>query len=200
MIRVITAPASYPVTRAQAKEWCRVDADDSSQDNVLDLLIGAMTNYAEHLTGRAFVERTLEYSCDYFSSRIELPFPPLLGVTEVTYTDVNGAAQTVAPSSYEVDTVSEPGRIQVVSGSVWPSVGNGFNPARIRYRAGYVPVGSPTPADNSQIPPEVRTWIAARLATLFKNREQLIDGRDVQIPRDFADGLLDPLVIGSRLF
>ena len=64
MIRVITAPASYPVTRAQAKEWCRVDADDSSQDNVLDLLIGAMTNYAEHLTGRAFVERTLELTAD----------------------------------------------------------------------------------------------------------------------------------------
>jgi hypothetical protein len=41
----------------------------------------------------------------------------------------------------------------------------------------------------------------ARLATLFNTREQLIDGRSIQeIPRDYADGILDNLILGTRYF
>lgn len=200
MIRVITAPAAYPVTLAEARAWCRMDSNDTSQDAILTMLIASMVEQAEHLTGRAFVERTLEYSADFFSYEIELPYPPLIEVLSVDYTDSGGVSQTVSPSQYQVDIYG--GLLRPNQSSYWPAVGRYYNPARVRYRAGYAYPGSPTDlTDNSYLPPQLRTWMAARICTLYDNRDQFVEGHIVQdIPRDFADGLLDSLVVGSRLF
>ena len=201
MIKVITAPAAYPVLAAEAREWCRIDTGDTSQDATLTLLISAMTDYAEHLTGRAYVERTLELDLPEFGYEICLPWAPLLGVNSIAYTDIDEAAQTVATTVYEVDTVSQPGRIRPLSGQSWPSIGSRFNPVRIQYRAGYAYVGSPTDYTvMTYLPAQLRLWMNARLATLYENREQIIAQNRVEIPRGFADGLLDSLIIGTRLF
>lgn len=202
MIRVVTEPAAYPITLAEAKEWARIDSTDDSQDVTLGILIAAMTDYAEHLTGRAFVERTLELNLRYFESCIALPWPPLIGIDWVKYTDIDEAAQTYSSANYEVDTVSEPGNVRPISGQYWPSIGTRFNPVRIQYRAGYRPIGSPTDlTDNSYLPAQLRTWLAARITTLYDQRAQIIVGTTVQaIPRDYVDGLLDKLVIGTRWF
>ncbi len=201
-VRVITPPAAYPVTLAEAKEWARIDSTDTSQDGTLTMIIAAMTAHAEHLTGRAFVERTLEYTDDDFDACIHLPWAPLLGVDSVKYTSIADTEQTVSASTYEVDTYSEPGKVRPLWGNYWPSLGHGFNPVRIRYRAGYRPTGSPTDlTDNSYLPAPLRIWIEARIATLYDIREQLIVGGSIaSIPRDFADGLLDSLTMGDRLF
>lgn len=202
MLKVVTAPAAYPVTLAEAKEWCRVEEDDSSEDGTLTILIRAMTKHAENITGRAFVERTLQLNCDQFQHCLKLPQAPLIGVDSIEYTDLDGAAQTFPSASYEVDTVSEPGMVRPVWGSSWPALGRGFNPVRITYRAGYRPLGSPTDlADNSYLPPEVRMWMAARIATLYEQREQIIIGTIVApLPRAFADAVLDSITLGERLF
>jgi uncharacterized phiE125 gp8 family phage protein len=201
MIQVIIEPAAYPVTRAEAKAWSRIDSTDASQDTVLDMLIGAMTEYAEHLTGQAYVERTLQLNLACFPQCIELPWAPLIGIDSIAYTDINRAPQTVAAADYEIDTVSKPGRVRPVWGATWPAIGYGFNPVRIQYRAGYAYPGSPVDlTDNSYLPGKLRLWVQARICTLYDNRAQIIDGRDVKIPHDFADGMLDSLTLGSRLF
>lgn len=204
MIRVVTAPAAYPITLAEAKEWSRIDSTDTSQDATLTMIIASMIKYAEEtLTGRAFVERTLELSMDHFPYCFELPYPPLIGVDGITYTDTDEAVQTVASSEYEVDTISEPGRVRLLSGNSWPSIGTRFNPVKIQYRAGYRPASSPTDlTDNSYLPPQIRTWMAARICTLYDNRDLLVVSNYsiTAIPRDFADGVLDSLILGSRLF
>lgn len=201
-VRVITAPAAYPVTLAEAKEWARIDSTDTSQDGTLTMIIAAMVAHAEHITGRAFVERTLEYTADEFHNCIALPWAPLLGIDSVKYTDIADTEQTVAAADYEVDTYSEPGKVRPVWGEYWPSLGHGFNPVRIRYRAGYRPTGSPTDlTDNSYLPGQLRVWMQARITTLYDTREQLIVGASIAaIPRDYADGLLDSLILGDRLF
>lgn len=211
MIRIVTAPAAYPVTMAEAKEWARIDSTDSSQDGILTMLIAMATEYAEHKTGRAFVERTLELILDRFGnadhvcigSYIELPWAPLIGIDSIKYTDLNRTEQTVSASDYEIDTTSQPGRVRPVWGSYWPVIGYGFNPVRIQYRAGYRPVGSPTDlTDNTYLPGALRTWMQARITTFYDNRGQVMVERATvdPLPRDYVDGLLDPLVIGSRIF
>jgi uncharacterized phiE125 gp8 family phage protein len=200
---VITPPAYKPVTIDEAKEWCRIPSVQTDQDSTLDLLIDAMTNYAEDtLTGRAFVERTLEYSLDCFTYCIRLPKPPLLEIVSVSYTDLNGVAQTVPQADYEIDTVSEPGYVRSVLNRVWPTVGYNYNPVRVRYIAGYRAAASPDDGgDRSHIPAQFRLWIQARLSTLYTNRNQIVTGRQVfQIPRDYTDGLLDSLIVATRLF
>ena len=202
MIRIVTAPAAYPVSISEAKEWARIDSTDSSQDATLTMIIAAMVKHAEHLTGRAFVERTLEWNGQGFTNCIELPWVPLLGIDSVKYTDLDRVEQTVATANYEVDTTSEPGRVRPTWGNYWPSIGYGFNPVRIQYRAGYRPAGSPIDlTDNSYLPGQLRVWMNARIATLYDERSNLVIGASVfAIPRDYTDGLLDSLVIGSRIF
>lgn len=202
MIRIVTPPAVLPATLAEVREWCRISSTDTSQDGTLTILIGAATAYAEHVTGRAFVERTLELSSDYFHGCVEFPQAPLLGVESVKYTDLDGNEQTVSPSSYEVDTASEPGRLRALQGFSWSSVGRYFNPVRYRFYAGYRPVGSPVDlTDNSYLPMPFRQWLNARVCTLYDNRDQIAIGATVMgLPRDFVDGLLDPLILGTRLF
>lgn len=201
-VRVITAPAAYPVTLTEIKIWAGLDITDTSEDGKLTAIIAAMTAHAEHLTGRAFIERTLEYTADEFDNCIALPWAPLLGIDSVKYTDIADTEQTVAAADYEVDTYSEPGKVRPVWGEYWPSLGHGFNPVRIRYRAGYRPTGSPTDlTDNSYLPGQLRVWMQARITTLYDTREQLIVGASIAaIPRDYADGLLDSLILGDRLF
>ena len=203
MIKVITEPAAFPVTLAEAKEFARIDSSDTSQDGTLNILIAALVKHAENTkTGHAFVERTLEFSANCFEYCFELPYPPLIGVDSIKYTDSGGAEQTVDPLTYEADTTSEPGKVRPAYGKSWPAVTlSGFNPVRIRYRAGYQAPGSPQDlTSNAYLPGQLRLWLAASITTLYDQRGQIMDGRFVKIPRDFADGLLDDLVVGTRFF
>lgn len=200
MIRVVVPPAAYPCTLTEAKEWARIGSGDSSQDRALYVMIAAATARAEHLTGRSFVERTLELSLDEFAAPIELPNGPILEVDSIKYTDSNRTEQTVPVADYEVDTVN--GLIQTAYGAYWPSLGYGFNPIRIQYKAGYRPSASPPVlTDNSYLPDELRAWLAARVSTWYDNRGHIVIGATMaDMPRDYVDGLLDSLVLGSRLF
>jgi uncharacterized phiE125 gp8 family phage protein len=205
-IQLIAPPVGFPVTLAQAKEWCRVDPADASQDVTLNFLIALATKTAEHVTGRCFIERTLELQQPWFEREIVLPLPPLLEVTQVAYTDITGVDQIVDPSVYEIDTKNDPGRIHPKWLKFWPVIaglGYSFNPVRIQYRAGYVSIGSPPQTPAQYLPPQLLVWMMANLATFYDNRAQfIIDTRlvDVQVPREFAVGVLDSLVIGSRYF
>lgn len=200
-IRVVTAPTVEPVTLAEARLWCRIDDGDTSQDAMLTLLIQAMREYAENRTGRAFVQRTLELTLPCFPDDgiIELPYPPLVSVASVKYYAYDGTLTTVDPSDYEVDTYGEPGRVQPAYLETWEGSRNVFNAVQVRYEAGYAPTGSPTDY-RENVPASLKLWMQARLATLFENREQLVNVNQVEIPRHFADGVLDGLVVGARLF
>jgi uncharacterized phiE125 gp8 family phage protein len=204
-IRVIEPPAVSPALLKDVKEWCRIDATNDSEDTTLKLLIDMAIGTAEDITGRAFVVRKLELNLPHFERVIELPWPPLIDVESVSYIDIQGATQIVDPATYEIDTVSEPGMIQPVWAQFWPAIVRyTFNPVKIVFRAGYIAPGSPPDlTDNSYLPPELRLWMQSRIASFYDNRAQyVIDTRlvDVQVPRDFADGLLDSLIVATRIF
>ena len=210
-VSVVTPPAYYPVSLQQAKDWCRIDDADetSAEDAILRMLIAAMTGYAENLTHRAFVERTLKLTVNRFPLitvdgmrwvGFELPYPPLLAVESIVYVDLDGESQTLATDQYVVHDWREPGVIVPSWDATWPSVRAVPNAIEVTYRAGYNP-GSPQDEAGHQDaqPAALKLWLHARLATMYENREQLIQGNQVEIPRAFADGLLDELIVGSRL-
>lgn len=205
-VRVITAPACEPVSRAEAKLWCRIDTDDSTQDSMVDLLIQAARERAEEITGQAFVQRELEAVYDEFpdSGRpIELPGAPLISVDYITYIDPNGDLQTLAgsPEQWRVDTVRKPGRVQPLNGSDWPAtLVDQIGAVKIGFTCGYSYSGSPQDeAQQAAIPAAARNWMHARIASFFENRESLVvGGQFQQPPRDFVDGLLDGLIVRKR--
>lgn len=197
---LVTAPSVEPVTLSEARAWLRIDADVTDQDTLISLMIQSMREYAENLTGRAFVPRALAQIRPCFESCMELQAPPLLSVQSVTYYDINNALQTLSASLYDVQEWHEPGRVIQPINAVWPATYYRDDAVRIDYTAGYLPPGSPTDyTDTGNIPAALKLWMHARLATLFENREQLVLNNLIEIPRGFADALLDALVVGSRI-
>lgn len=212
-VRVVTAPAYEPVSLAQAKLWCRIDSDITDQDDVVTQLIQTMREYAENLTGRAFIQRDLQlvtncYTTLYFDgvSRVglSLPYPPLVAVSSITYIDTDGATQTLDTADYNVHTWHEPGFVVEDWDATWPSYRREPDAIRVSYTAGYaLGAGSPPGADEyrANLPSALKTWMQARIATLYECREQLTFGASgFVIPHNFSDGLLDALIVGQRLF
>lgn len=195
-LRVTTAPPYYPVSRADAKSWCRIDSDITDQDGMIDLMIAAMTDYAENLTGRAFVQRSYELRLDGFCNVIELPKPPLLTIDSIQYYDTNAVLQTVSAADYVADIYREPGIVEPAYLESWPATQGIRNAVRIAFTAGYA-AGSPQDGDGYRqaVPANLKLWMQARISTLYDNRDHLMQSSFKAMPRDFADGLLDSLMI-----
>ena len=135
-LTLITAPAAYPVTTAEAKAHLRVDGSD--EDTLIDGLIAAAADYVEQYTGRAIGTQTWELALDAFSDTILLPKGPVQSVTSVKYSDTAGVEQTVSADDYTLDA-SEPAWIVRNSDASWPATLTGINVVRVRYVTGNVP-------------------------------------------------------------
>lgn len=206
---VVTPPAFEPVAIEDAKAWMGIDSDDNNHDTVVTLLIQAMREYAENYTHSAFIQRTLRsyMPCwpvsDEGGNEIELDFPPLVSVSWIKYRDTSGALTTLAADQYDVHDWRKPAVIVPAWGTSWPAHRYAMDAIQVQFVAGY-PDGSPGGSASdarANIPAQLKLWMQARAATLFKQREQLITGTIVnKIPREFSDALLDPLVIGTRYF
>lgn len=136
MDRLITAPASEPVTVAELKAHLRVTS--SADDAYLGAIISAAREYVEQQTGRALGAQTRETSADYFPCRGVLPlgYSPAVSITSVKYLDVAGAEQTLASTEYTIDTRREPGAMLLAVGKSWPATAELPSAVRVQYVCG----------------------------------------------------------------
>jgi uncharacterized phiE125 gp8 family phage protein len=190
-LKLVTAPANYPVTLAQAKAHLRA-ADFTDDDVMIDALIAAAVQHCDGpkgFLGRALVSQTWDLYLDAFPCRrgdaflrlghrvhgcqIELPLPPLISVGGVFWLDSAGSEQEVDASTYNVDPYSEPGRVVPVNGA-WPIAACVPNAVRIRFTAGYVTTDSP-PADN--VPKPITAAMLMYIGDLYANRETMLIGQ-----------------------
>lgn len=202
-LELVAAPGVEPVTRADAKTHCRVDADLTADDSLFDLLIGAARRYAEAYCGRSFISQQWRLTLDAFPgpSLMGIPYGvpyslpghavllergPVISVDGIVYTATDGSTATLASAAYAVDKSGPLGRITPVFGQIWPVTLPQIGAVRITYTAGY----GPTAAD---VPEGIRQWILMRVGTLYANREEVaILGRGKVDPLPFVDSLLDP--------
>lgn len=199
-VRVVSEPTAEPITLAEAKAHLVIDSDVTADDTYISALITMAREYAESLTRRAYVQRTLELLAPSFACyEFELPQPPLQSVTHVKYLDSDGVLQTVSSSDYQVNIYREPGVLKPAYLESWPSLIRGdYNAVQIRYIAGYLPSGSPdSDADYAaNIPEKLKQWMKIRIAGFYETRTPIITGTIVNtINRDYVDGLLDSLVV-----
>jgi ribulose 1,5-bisphosphate synthetase/thiazole synthase len=76
-----------------------------------------------------------------------------------------------------------------------------YNAVRVRYVAGYSPVGSPVDDDalRAGVPEVVKQWMKIQLAGYHMNPSDIITGTiSSRLDRTFHDALLDSIVV--RLF
>lgn len=180
-LKLITPPETFPVSRGEAKAHLREDSGDF--DTTIDVMIAAATDYCDGPTGflgRALIDQTWELVLDKFPcNEVKIPMPPLIEVVSITYDDAAGEAQTLSPSSYLVDAVSEPGWVLPVGS--WPSTFSGVNAVRVRFRCGYLDQTASPPVEN--VPASIKAAIKLIVGNLYQNRETIVVGQSVdQIP------------------
>lgn len=185
-VKITTAPATEPVTATEAKLHCRVDA--STEDAIFDRLIETARIQCEDIARRALITRTYTAKLDYwpYMTRFELPYPPLLAVTHIKYTDIDGNESTFDSSNYIVDAYSEPGRVSLKSTSTWPSVTlQDINGVEIRWTAGY--------GAAADVPDRYKQAMLLLIAHLYEHREATVVEQGVslsELPMAFYDLLL----------
>lgn len=196
-IRVITLPASEPVTLAEVKTWARIDdttdaAANTAADALLLSLITAAREEAENITRRAIMPQTLELTAPSFplwGQGIELPRPPLVAVESVTFYGAGNTSATMDEAAYVVLDASDavPPSLYPTPGGFWPDAYRRPDAVAIRYTAGW--------PNAVAVPENIKTWIKMRAATLWANRESIVAGNvsasAVEMPGRFVAGLLD---------
>jgi len=178
----VTPPAEEPITLADAKIQCQIDADIVDEDTMIDSYISAATGFCENYTGRPLITQEKQYLGMFCpSAAIELT-PNLLSVESVVYIDADGATQTLDPEAYYVDTASIVGR--VIPLEPWPSVKQPHpQPATVNFTCGY--------GDASDVPSSIKQCMRLLVGHWYRNREATITGVS-SAPLDFAvDELLN---------
>jgi len=188
-VKIITQPASEPVTLAEAKLHLRVDTND--EDTLISAFITAAREVCEHRTGRSLMTQTREVVLDDFPEydSIELQFPPVQSITSVKYISQLGVEVTLNATQYALDNESDfTGHwVTPASGVSFPLTDDVANAVRVRYVAGY--------ADAASVPSGIKSWILLAVGHLY---ERCNTGGEVNdIPSAFFSSLLDPYRIWS---
>lgn len=203
-LKLITAPTGLVIDVASVKAYLNIDGTDS--DAELEAMIGAATDYAEQMTGRALLPQTWEVALDRFPclnfhhdnfhhdnllrfdyrlQAIQLSNIPVASITSIVYTDTDGATQTLSDTLYTLDAASDCGSAYVVPafGTVWPMTQASINAVRVRYVAGY--------ASAAAVPDAIKSWIKLQIGAMYENRESEVVIRGVCVQLGFVDRLLD---------
>jgi len=171
--KVTTAPASEPVTLAEAKLYLRVDS--SADDDLITELIKTARQWCEGYQNRAYIQQTITAYRDAFASQMPLPMPPLVSVTTIKYYDTAGVQQTLDSGYYDVDTTTEPGRIILGHSDSWPTVRGHHHDIEIIYLAGY---GDET----TDVPEYVKSAMKFLIGHLYEHREMVSELTLKEVP------------------
>ena len=184
---VSTAPTIEPVTLQEVKEYLRVD--DSTDERVVRPFIETARRFCEEHTGRALMTQTLKLHLDafesandplwegirtgpylnYYKNYIVLPRAPVVSVTHIKTYDDSDTATVLAASNYYVDTVREPARIVLRTGSTFPSALRVANAIEVVYVVGYT--------TQYLVPEPLKLGIMQHIAFLYEHRGDMYDAK-----------------------
>lgn len=168
----LSGPDLEPVTVAEVKIQCKIDADQTIEDEALADDISAARELAEdycHQTWCPTLWRLTLMRLPGWHDPIQLPMGPLLELVSVTYLDSHAVRQTLDLTTLEVSLASKPPWIR----GFWPSdmlVRAGA--VQIDYWAGYPVEGSPAVAVN--VPKRVKKAVKMLVAHWYANRESVV--------------------------
>lgn len=181
-LAVVTAPASYPVTLAEAKLYAKIDT--TADDTLIDNLIAAATSSAEEYLRRTIITQTLRLTLDLPRSNyanylgdgvynlpvtslygdlprvIPLPKAPVQSISSVVTYDTANAATTYSASNYFLDV--DGARLVLNESATFPSGMRQKAACAITYVAGY--------GAASAVTAPIKTAILMHIQAMYDNR------------------------------
>ncbi|MCA3555303.1 head-tail connector protein [Aestuariivirga sp.] len=160
---LVQAPASEPVSLAEAKAQLRVvNADD---DQLIASLVTAARRVVEARTGLSLIAQDWLCFRDQWpgDGAIELPVAPLRAVEEIAVFGEDDAKAVIDPAHYFADAASRPPRVLLRGSREWPRPGRAANGIAIRAEAGF----GTSPQD---VPQPLRQAILLLVAHFYAQR------------------------------
>lgn len=187
----ITASQDYAVLVQEAAEHAKIEgATLTAERGYIELLIRAAIKYLENQRDETLTETEYEYYLEEFPSDsewVEPPRYPLRSVTSITYTDEDGATQTLSTDVYDVDTKRRPGRIFLKFDQSWPSTREIPQAVKVTFKSGYGPLSQDVPA-------HLKLALFMIVAHWYENREPVAIGFSAALEIPFAlRSLIDTL-------
>lgn len=177
-IQLVTKPTELPVDIEAAKSHVRLDSDEDQ--NLLQGMIATATKLAENYLRRAIMTQTWKQYFDAWPAcGVELAKAPLQSVTHIKTYDDSDVATTFAASNYQVDAISQPGRIALRSSGSVPTPTRTLNGIEIQFVCGYN-------SDPNEIPADIKSGVLDLVAWLYEHR-----GDENQTPPDSVYSRLD---------
>jgi len=201
--KVITAPATEPVTLGEAKAWTKVDG--SEEDPLLTSLITAAREAAEQFLRRCLISQSVRLTLDLersgldlgegvydlpvsalyggLPSVIELPKAPVQSITSVTTYDTADTSAVYSSANYRLN--SDGNRLVLGSSATWPSNLRPVGACEVVYVAGYGATGS-------SVPQSIRNAMLMHIKAMY-------DGRDTCDMPENCQRLLRPFRVLDSL-
>lgn len=181
--RIVVPPQSEPVSLEQALAHCKAE-DDPETNLLLQGMIAAARELAEHETGRALCTQTRELVLDAFPEAFKLAGAPIQSLVSLKYYDQGGVERTVDPQDLVLDLDNEPGYLVPAPGHAWPASFARPNAVRARYVCGY---GGP-----NDVPKAIVTWMLLAIGSQYAQRETFTTGQSASLADRFWQRFLDP--------
>jgi uncharacterized phiE125 gp8 family phage protein len=159
----VSAPATTPVSLAEAKAHLRVDHTDD--DTRIASLIQAATDHFDGwngILGRALVTQTwrADFSCFPRAGRLRLPLTPVQSITSIAYWDLSNSDQTWNSAQY---TLYAGHGGTYVLGYSWPSIYGRADAIRVTFIAGY--------GDATAVPQPIKAAILFYVEMLYEGAD-----------------------------
>ena len=180
--RLVTAPATEPLTLNEVKLFLRVDA--TTVDDLITSLITAARGLVEGHTWMPLISQTwaMQFDKDELNLLVwNINKAPLISVSSITYYDSDNNIQTLAASSYEVDIYGSPARFRI---KTMPSVYDRMNALQLNFVCGY--------ANAAAVPQPIKQALYMIIGHLYENRQDVITGTQVNEIPMASEYLLQP--------
>lgn len=132
------APASEPITVAEAKTQCRILTSDF--DDYLGDLIQAARAHVEKECSLRIVSQTVEMKAGRFHDLYVLPVRPITAISAITYLDGDGTEQTLSTSIYRVTLAEMDGAVLLKPNQYWPAILDAPDAVKVTATAGFTTV------------------------------------------------------------
>ncbi|MEN3813325.1 phage head-tail connector protein [Chromobacterium piscinae] len=179
---VIRRNPAAVLTLDEVREQCRIDADLTDDDTLLQMIERAAVASAEARIGGPLL---LAECCETLDAWPGLPwlYLDIAGGREVVAIEAlqHGQRQPLPLDAFHIERGERRLCIKPLKG--WPVVDPVPGAIAIVYRAGFAEAGPDVPED-------VRQWLRFRVATLYAFREEVSAGSVVALPDSLVDSLI----------